>query len=540
LLIVLLATLAAVRWTAAHPSPLWWDEANYFNQLFGDRAAFDRDGVIGVLKSLLFADPARPPAYRMLALPLALPLTMASLPSLAALRVLALVVTLGAMALLARAARAVATLPSALLAASFVLAMPGVLTSGAWFGTEYPLFLAIALLLAALLRHSPLGLAAAVALGLLSKTTFALIAGPALLAALLLAREWRERRNLLIPSAAGALVASIWWGWNAVPALRFGQLGRTFERASLGDVFSVVTALQKVRIFLEEGLGYGVAIALVLGVAVLLLRREPWTPSQRRALLIAVAASVPILVLLAFSPVFVARHFAPALLPLAIPLALLLDRVPPPVRLTAVALALLQIVAFAAMPTRFLPQVEQTDWARLRAIVPGPSPHIVFLGGWGSLSPPEIRYGWTRDGHDATVRWLWRFEDRTIDWPHVESEALASDAVLVVPPGTPGPDNPHNAELLRRLEASHRFGAPIPFTIGTRAPIEVLVYRKVREGTPPVATAVAATRSATHPWRAISPPSISRRGGWAYSPPFPGGRWRYAVRNAKPREERAR
>jgi hypothetical protein len=478
MLIVVLATLAAVRWTASHPFPLWWDEANYFNQLFGDRATFDRDGVTGVLKSLLFADPARPPAYRMLALPLAI----ASLPSLAALRILALMVTLASMALLARAARAVATLPSALLAASFVLAMPGVLTSGAWFGTEYPLFLAIALLLAALLRHSPLGLAAAVALGLLSKTTFALIAGPALLAALLLARDWRERRGLLVPSAAGALVASAWWGWNAAPALRFGQLGRTFERASLGEVFSVVTALQKVRIFLEEGLGYGVAIALVLGVAVLVLRREPWTPSQRRALLIAVAASVPILVLLAFSPVFVARHFAPTLLPLAIPLALLLDRVPPPVRLAAVALALLQIVAFAAMPRRFLPQVEQTDWARLRAIVPEPPPHIAFLGGWGSLSPPEIRYGWTRDGHDATVRWLWRFEDRTIDWPRVEAEALASDAVLVVPPGTPGPDNPHNAELLRRLEASHRFAAPVPFTIGTRAPIEVLVY--LREGDP--------------------------------------------------------
>lgn len=479
LLIAALAIVAAVRWTAAHPQPLWWDEANYYNQVIDDRAALLRGGLPGVVKSLLFADPARPPAYRAAVLPL-----LGQRPTLALLRSFALCVTIGAMALLAWGVRAVASRASALLAAAFVLAMPGVLTSGAWFGTEYPLFLAVALLLASLLRGWRVGLAGAVALGLLSKTTFALVGGPAILAALLLARDWRTRRDILLPSALGALTASGWWFWNAAAALRFGQLGRTFERASLGDVYSLGTALQKVHIFLGEGLGYGVAAALVAVTAALVRRSssEPWTSSQRRALWISAAASVPLLVMLAFSPVFVARHFAPALLPVAVLAALSLDRMPRFVRLAAVGLVVLQAGVFAAT-TRSLPLVEQTDWSRLRAAVPGDSPRIAYLGNWGSLSPPEIRYGWTRAGHDASVTWLWRFEDRTIDWPSAEAEALASDAVLVVPPGTPGRDNQYNAELVRRLAASGRFGAPVPFTIGTRAPIDLLLYRKVHRPT---------------------------------------------------------
>jgi hypothetical protein len=474
-----LAVVAAVRWTAAHPQPLWWDEANYYNQVIGDRTAFLRGGLPGVARSLLFADPARPPAYRVAVLPL-----IVQRPTLGLLRRFALLVTIFAIALLAWAARAVVAWSSALLAAAFVFAMPGVLTAGAWFGTEYPLFLAVALLLASLLRGWRLGLAVAVALGLLSKTTFVLIGAPAILVALLLARDWRTRRDLFVPSAIGALAASGWWFWNVGPALRFGQLGRTFERASLGDVFSLATALQKVRIVLEEGLGCGVAVALLVVVVVtLVMRRQPaserWPPEQRRAFLIAVAATVPLLLVLAFSPVFVARHFAPALLPMTVLVALLLDRLPASARVAAAALALLQVAGLAAAPERFLPRVEQTDWSRLRAAVPGRTPHIAYLGNWGSLSPPEIRYGWTRSGDEATVIWLWRFEWRTIDWRSVEAEALASDAVLVVPPGTPGRDNQYNAELVRRLEASGRFDPPVPFTIGTRAPIELLLYRRM-------------------------------------------------------------
>jgi hypothetical protein len=482
LLIAILALVAAVRWTAAHPQPLWWDEANYYNQVIGDRTAFIRGGLPGVARSLLFADAARPPAYRMGVLPL-----LVEPPPLDLLRRVALVMTIVAMALLAWAARAVATRSSALLAASFTLAMPAVLTAGAWFGTEYPLFLSVALLLASLLRGLRFGLTVAVALGLLAKTTFVVIAAPAILVALLLARDWRARRDLLVPSAIGALAASGWWFWNAGPALRFGQLGRTFERASLGDVYSLATALQKVRIVLEEGLGYGVAVALlVLLVATLAMRRqasERWPPEQRRALLIAVAATVPLLLLLAFSPVFVARHFAPALLPVTVLVALLLDRLPASARVAAAALALAQVAGLAAAPERFLPLIEQTDWSRLRAAVPGRTPHIAYLGNWGSLSPPEIRYGWTRSGDEATVTWLWRFEWRTIDWRRVEAEAVASDAVLVVPPGTPGRDNQYNAELVRRLEASGTFEPPVPFTIGTRAPIALLLYRRMRQST---------------------------------------------------------
>jgi hypothetical protein len=405
-----------------------------------------------------------------------LPLTVFALPSLAVLRAVALAVTLAAMALLAGAACRVATLPNALLAAASIFAMPAILTSGAWFGTEYPLFLATGLLLVSLLCEWRIGLAAAVALGLLSKSTFLLIGGPAIFVALITARTGRDRFAPFLSVAVGAVIAASWWVWHTAPALRFAALGRTFERAIFDG-----TVLGKLWVFMAEGVGGGLAIALV----VLLARGLPSTVEKRRPLLIAAAASLPVLLLALFSPVFVPRHFAPALLPLAIVLAVLLDHVGPSVRIGVATLALIQGLALAAAPERLLPLVEQTDWSRLRAVIPKPTPCIAFLGSWGCLSPPEIRYGWTRSGDKASAVWLWRFENQDIDWPRVESEAMASDAVLVVPPNAAralyGPeleDNRFNAELIRRLEVSHEFVAPMPFRIGTRVPVDLLVYRR--------------------------------------------------------------
>jgi hypothetical protein len=108
-----------------------------------------------------------------------------------------------------------------------------------------------------------------------------------------------------------------------------------------------------------------------------------------------------------------------------------------------------------------------------------------MLGGWPSLSPPEVRYGWTRDGGDASTVWLWRAEQRQIDWSGIMRDALAADAVLVVPPAaSTNPDltdyergdNRHNAELIRRLQSSGVFANPVPMRIGTHAKIDILVY----------------------------------------------------------------
>jgi hypothetical protein len=470
--IAALTLVALFRWWSAHPYPLWWDEANYVNQSIDDRQAFAERGMGGLARALLFNDPLRPPAYRVFALPF---------PSkVIVLRSVSLAVSLIALALLVLAVRGVSTTSGALLAAAMALAMPGVLTSAGWFGTEYPLFLAVAILMAALIpRVSAIGVALAVALGLLSKTTFVVIAGPALLVALLFAR--RDRRavsQLFAGGVAGAAIAAGWWLWHARPALAYAQYGRTFPRASLGEGLATLPA--KLRIFAFEGLGLGVAAALLV---LLFAVRATKTTDEKRALLIAGAASLPLIVLAFGSNVFVPRHFAPALLPLVIVLAIAVQHTRPALRIV-IALA---VVVQAALVT--LPQVEQTDWSRLRAIVSNPKPKIAFLGGWPSLTPPEVQFGWKRAGGDADVQWLWRFEQGAIDWPNVMKTALSSDVVLVVPPGArhrvdermhidENADNLHNAEFLTSLQNSGAFAPPTRFAIGTHEPVELILFSR--------------------------------------------------------------
>jgi hypothetical protein len=480
---------AVLRWTAVQHFPLWFDEAWYYNQVFDDRQAFLRGGPVATVKSLLFADPERPPAYRALVAPIG----AVTQPSLPLLRAIALGFTIGALLLLWRACRAVAGPAASLLATVLLFSSPAILLAGSWFGTEYPLLLSIALLLYALIRRNPLGVAAAVALGLLSKSSFLLIGGPVMLAALLTVHDRRELRRLFLAGTGGVVFAAGWWSWHLGSALRFAQLGRTFERAAFTDPLSLATFGDKLGI-LATGLGAGLVIAAVLlavGRIRIRLRqpRQPLPPDTRRAVILATATVVPLVALTLLSPVFVARHFAPALLGLALPLALLLDRARPAIRTTIAAAALLYAGWMAVTPATFLPRVERTDWARLRTVLPMPSPKIALIGGWPSLSAPEIRYGWTRDGRDAEVTWLWRSEERRLDWSAMMATALASDAVLIVPPtATTAPvlgatytyelaDNRHNAELIHRLETTGQFLAPVPFPISTDEKIDLLLYR---------------------------------------------------------------
>jgi hypothetical protein len=477
LVVALLALFAAVRWTREHPWPMWFDEANYVIQVFDDRQAFLRGGPIALLKSLVFADSVRPPAYRALAAPIA----AATLPSLTLLRMLALGVTMAALVLLWRACRAVASLPSSLLATAMVFATPGVLASGAWYGTEYPLMFAIAWLLHAIVRRSPVGVAGAMALGLLAKTTFVFIGAPAMLLALIAGRhDPKEIRRLLIASACGVIVALSWWGWHVASGLEFAQYGRTYQRAAIAAPLSFPAFGTKLRILI-----LGIGIPFVVAIALLLLRRaEAMSSEARRAVLVATAAVVPLVLVAMLSPVFVLRHFAPALLALALPLAVMLDRARPAIRVAVATLALIQGATIGAS----LPQVDHTDWTRLRDVIPEPSPRIAFLGGWPSLSQPEIRYDFMRDGKgDVAATWLWRSDEGEIDWATAMREVMRSDAVLVIPPAAlltrtdyERQDNLHNAELISRVRATGAFEEAVPFRIGTLEPVDALLFKHLR------------------------------------------------------------
>ncbi len=304
--------------------------------------------------------------------------------------------------------------------------------------------------------------------------------------AMLFSRE--QVRKLIVAAACGALVAAAWWCWDPIAALEFAQLGRAFERIAYEHPLSLAALGAKLARF-GESFGLGIVLAAILLGIEAFRRHEPLSPSARRACVLAASMMVPLILLSLLSPTFIPRHFAPVLLALGIPTAILLDRARNPVRVGVAILAILQVSWMAITPLRFLPRVEQTDWRTLRAVVPQPAPRIAMLGGWPSLSPPEIRYGWTRDGLDASVMWLWRTEDRQIAWPRVMRDVFGADAVVVVPPSaskneglTPyeRADNRHNGELMQRLQASGEFADPVAMRIGTYAKTDVLVYVRAR------------------------------------------------------------
>jgi hypothetical protein len=444
-------------------------------------------GVIAVVKRFLFADSVRPPAYRALALPFTA-MFGASLPLL---RGVALTGTLFAFAILVMALQRTTGWTNALFGGAMVFTTIPILSSGGWFGTEYPPFIATALLIASLAPTvSPVLLAAAVALGLLSKASFVVLAVPAIAVCFVLDR--RDRRSLLsmaLAGAAGVTVASGWWLWHLEAGLAFAQYGRSFERASLGSSASPAMIVEKLRILLFS-FGPGVVLAVFLLIVVSRYRACVINARLFRLQAVGAAVLLPLIALAFASPVFVARHFCPAFLGLAAIVAVIALRASPTVRTTAALLVAAQAVVLALSPYLFFPRVEQTDWSQLQKFSTVASPRVAFMGGWPSMSPPEVAWAFRKSGQNVTVRWLWRFEEGPIDWERVMTEAVESDLVAVVRPGArhradarlkidSNIDNTHNLEFANRLTGVGQFAEVGIITVGRREPVAVRIYSRI-------------------------------------------------------------
>src|SRR2546422_1070377 len=59
-------------WIIRNPHPRHWDNAEYLCETYRDAQAFHTGGWRGLGHSLVALDPQRPPAYRLLALPMTL------------------------------------------------------------------------------------------------------------------------------------------------------------------------------------------------------------------------------------------------------------------------------------------------------------------------------------------------------------------------------------------------------------------------------------------------------------------------------------
>src|SRR5260370_27038803 len=147
-------------------------------------------------------------------------------------------------------------------------------------------------------------------------------------------RQWLDRPVFTSLSKAGALafvVAGPWWMVNAHPALAFAKSAMDSPRNSLGKLGLHIWA--KWLSTIAQGLlGHGVTIVLVLlaitALRKIVIRRDPILDTAQRTALIACAcAAFPIVIVQSTGVNHLLRYLTPALIPLAILVGVLADRI---------------------------------------------------------------------------------------------------------------------------------------------------------------------------------------------------------------------
>jgi hypothetical protein len=515
--------VAAIRWSLAHPYGIHWDEA------FIDAQRLHNGMLIRLGGRILLGSWGRPPAYRLLGDPFlalfGISTTTARLVSLACFGLSSWFIYLATSQIGSRLAGAFAVL-------IFCLS-PEVISASIFFGTDAPLYLATSAMLYYLFNSwsdpseqsgTWIGLGLAIGLGFLSKTSFFVIALPAL-AFWLIAGRWRKlgAPGWALPLKAGALallVAAPWWIVNVKGAIAYGKYARGFVRNSLGPP-SLATWMKWLNTVIQCLLGHGVSILIALVliacfVQIVIKKKTILTPLQISALGVCACAGIPIVLTQLSGTNHLLRHISPAVIPLAITIGVLGDqagwtRASAAITISGILfcaqlLMILYPVAFpntepvdigfvnGAFPWRTMVRFDQWDWGTVREISKGcgvDSPRLSYLGGGREFNPPAIQYPWVAAAASGStvskfqppdVTWLWRYEDGPLYWPKIMDSAAQSDIVITAPHYVgevevkEDRDNGYNSEFTDRLSHDPRFQGPIRFQVGRFEPVEVAVF----------------------------------------------------------------
>jgi hypothetical protein len=450
---------SSLFWSARHPFSIGWDESDYLNQAHDDVSAFHRHGFRSLSVALLIDDSARPSAYRIFAAPLTLLLApTANVTRLSSVALLAI-----ALFFIYAAAKRLAGPLAAAIATIFVASSCGVVSATHQFGTEGPLFLAIALLLYFVLHPDERwwGTGIALAIGALSKLTFALIAGPVVLLEL-----WRRPRPTIKAIALATTIALPWWALHFRAALAYAGYASNFYRHSGLEPWILA--------FARLALGWPLALLVLVAV---LRRHWPW-----RQLLLPASAILPIWVVQSGSINHNMRYLAPAMLPLALCVGILLADRSRAVLAVAGGLLLIQVI-FVTQPLLFpKTDIHAWDWNQVRELCRSRGierPTVAYLGGAWALNPPQLAQPWLFRGEKVRVEKLWRLENGTINWQSVLQAADASDVVITLEDyrgeiaNREDVDNQHDAEFAALLEKRPEFTSPVRLVLGGEAKVIV-------------------------------------------------------------------
>jgi 4-amino-4-deoxy-L-arabinose transferase-like glycosyltransferase len=513
---------AAIRWSLGHPYGIYWDESLYLNEAAIDAQRF-RSWMLIKLGGSILKTWARPPAYRLFALPFLAPFgfhtAVARLMPLACYGLSSWTIYL--------ATRRIGSQVAGIFAVLVFSLSTEVIVSSTSFATEGPLLLATAAMLYFLLTYwsekvpyesNWIGLGLAVGLGFLSKTSFALIAFPVLTFFFIDAyRKSLMQRGTGFVFKAGAvafLVAGPWWVLNFRSALSYASFARNLYRSSLGPPSLSTWArwLGSVDVgLLGPAVGILVAVVALVSFQKLILSKEAiLDPVQRTALLACAFAGLPLVFVQLFGTNHLLRYLVPTLVPLAIALGVLADQTGWIHSRTAIAVSSLPFITqlgmimvpvfFAnhepvdpglvngALPWRILVRFDQWDWKPVRDISRScamETPRVSYLGNGRAFNQPQIEYPWVVDGlPDPKVTWLWHYEEGALDWGKVSDSIESSDIVLTAPHYTgqltdkQDLDNQHNAEFADRLSRDTRFRGPIRVEMGRFEPVEIDLFLK--------------------------------------------------------------
>jgi len=516
---------AGVLWASRHATGTDWDEAGYINRVIQDRFVFQAEGLYGLVRTIGCDEPARPPAYRMLAVPITIPFGV-SAPAVRYIAILVFAATLALIYWLGRrlAGRACGAFTVLLLATS-----PTLLLWGVKFSTEFPLYLSVAGTLYFLLRRlqAPqrslfdiLGLGSFLGLGLLSKTSFVMVAAPMMAMAFVLA--WRKDTPGLYPAfvlkaaLVGGLLAFPWWQRNWHEALDYAQYSSQFARHSLGG-FGIPMLLQWLHTFARSALGLALLLLIMAVFAQALVSRQALRrleQHQRTVLWICLAAGIPLILVQLLGRNHNMRLITPAFFPLAVALGLVASAAlwTRARLLTAAATAVfalqaatIAIPSFAALPTfdtKLLggtPSWQLTvrelwDWEPLRQACQDrhlTNPVLQYLGNGPAYCVPLVSHPWIRRNEPATVTWLWHHEEGAIDWEVIRAKLTEASVVVTVlnyqglAVDKQPLDNTHNGELAALLENDPRFEGPVEIDVGARPPAKIIAFFRVRQGPAP-------------------------------------------------------
>jgi len=521
---VMITIIAAICWSRSHPYGINWDESEYLNNVWIDLERLYKGNIVKLGGRLLLGSFNKPPAYRLLALPLlalvGFHTTMARLISLACFAVSSWFIYSTTSRISSHVAGAFAALVFAL--------CPEVISASIFFGTDASLYLATSAMLYYLIAHwtdatqkasTWIGLGLAIGLGLWAKASFVLIGPPVLAFAFVVDYHGSRRLRSLVPLCKsvvlGVLIGAPWWLVNGKHAVVYARYARGFVRDSLGPP-SLATWVRWLNTVLQALLGHGISIFIFLVIIMsfrqIFIRKQAiFNTLQKNALGACMCAGLPIVVSQLSGINHLLRHISPSIIPLAIAVGVLSDAakwaragISFAASIVLFSVQLLMILypvllpnkhavdlgfVNGSLPWRAMARFDQWNWNSVRDISDNcglKAPHIAYLGSGREFDPPAIQYPWVPSAITAfpDVTWLWRYEDGPLDWSKVMAAADRSDIVLTAPHyigevrNKENLDNHYNTEFADRLSQDPLFRAPIRLQMGRFEPIEVDLFLK--------------------------------------------------------------